>query len=205
MCIPVGGGGGGGTDYSGILARQAEDQRQNNVRRAQVDINDAFKGYDAKYFGDYTTKFGAAYDPQIDDQYLTARKNTQAGLAISGNLTSSYGTSELAQLEKARSLNYQSMGDKATEATNQLRQTVQQNKNNMFSLANTANDPVAVSGQAPQIAASLDTPVAVSPLGDLFGSFSNLAANAISAERQGYYGTGTGLFAPSKRLDRVVA
>lgn len=195
MCLP-GMGGGVPADNSGLYARQAEDARQRAIRDAQSRIDQSFSGFNDDYFNKFQKDYTAANGPQVDDQYVKARKALQGGLAQSGNLTSSYGAEEQADLEKTRKTGYQAVGDNAVNAANALRKAVQGNKSSLYSLANTASDPSAAAGQAPAVAAGLDTPVAVSPIGDLFGSFTQLAANSIAAERAGYYGTGTGMFAP---------
>lgn len=183
-------------DNSGAQAQQAEAARQANIRNAQSGIDSAFSGFNDDYFNKYQKSYTDAYNPLVDQQYNDARKATSLALARSGNLSSSYGADELAKLDAADQTQLANVASNATTATNALKSNVQSNKSNLYSLAQTAGDPGTAAAQAPAVASTLDTPVAVSPLGDLFSSFTNLAANAASAEQNGFYGTGTGLFAP---------
>jgi hypothetical protein len=186
-------------DNSGQQAQQAEQQRQNNITAAQGGIDSAFSGFNDDYFNNYQKSYTNAYDPLVDQQYNDARKSVSLALARTGNLNSSYGADELAKLDAADKTQMANVASNATTATNALKSNVQSNKSNLYGLAQTAGDPGTVAAQAPAIASTLDTPVAVSPLADLFSSFTNLASNAATAEQNGFYGTGTGLFAPPAR------
>ena len=192
-------------DNSGAQARQAEQQRQQNITNAQSGIDSAFSGFNDDYYKKYQKSYVDAYNPLVDQQYGDARKNVSLALARSGNLSSSYGADELAKLDAADQTQMANVASNATTATNAQRTNIQNNKSNLYSMAATAGDPSAASAQASTIASTLDTPVAVSPLGDLFGSFTNLAANAAQAEQNGYYGTGTGLFAPRAGASTYIA
>lgn len=181
-------------DNSGAQARQAEQQRQAAISNADAGIDSAFSGFNDDYYKKYTDSYSKAYNPLVDQQYGDARKALSLGLSRSGNLSSSYGADELAKLDAKNTEQMAKVGSDAIGATNTLRSNVQQNKSNLYNMASTAGDPGVAAAQAPAFAASLDTPVAVSPLGDLFSSFTNIAANAANAEQNGFYGTGTGLF-----------
>lgn len=191
MCM-----GGMPSDNSGAIAKAAADKRQNAITNADNQIEGAFSGFNDDYFNKYQKSYVDAYNPLVDQQYGDARKALSLGLSRSGNLSSSYGAEELAKLDGENEKQMANVASNATTATNSLKSTIQQNKSNLYGMAQSAADPASASAQAASIAANLDTPVAVSPLGQLFGTFTNLAANAASAEQAGYYGTGTGLFAP---------
>lgn len=199
--------GGGERDNSGYEARQAEQHRQNLIREAQTGIDKQFEGFNDDYFKKYETDYRGAYQPQVDQQYDKARRNVMLALSKSGNLTSSYGANELASLEAAKKLNLDTLNSNAIAATNTQRQNIEAGRGDLYSMASAAGDPSKASAQAATRRAALDTPVPISPLGDLFSSFTSLAANAAAAERAGYYGTGTGMFAPSgsrRQLSYVV-
>lgn len=180
-----------------MLAREAEQQRQNNIRAAQRGIDAQFAGFDDGYYDKYKTDYLGAYTPQVNQQYDKARGNLMLALSKSGNLSSSYGAKELAGLEAAKKLNFDTLNSGAISATNGQRQNIEAGRSDLYNMAATAGDPGQAAAMAATRRASLDTPVAISPLGDLFSSFTNLAANAASAERAGYYGTGTGWFGPN--------
>lgn len=186
--------GGGGRDYSGEMARQAEQDRQNRIRAGQQQVDQTFAGFDDNYFNKYRTDYLNAYKPQVDQQYADTRKNVALALSRSGNLSSSYGASKLAELDAKLLERKNQLDDQATQAVNERRAAVESNRSDLYNMTAASADPASASSAAALRRASLDTPVAVSPLGDLFSNFTNLATTAAAAEQAGYYGTGLGLF-----------
>jgi len=193
------GGGGGGYDSSGMLARQAEEQRQSRIREGQSQVDEAFSGFNDDYFNKYKSDYLNAYKPQVAQQYADTRKNVALALSRSGNLSSSYGGSKLAELDAKRLERENQLGDQAIAAVNDRRAAVESGRSDLYNLAASSADPSQASSAAAARRASLDTPVAASPLGDLFSSFTNLASTAAAAEQAGYYGTGLGLFGDNGR------
>ena len=197
--MSLGGGGGGGTDWAGIQARQAEEQRQGRIRAGRDQVDQALSGFDDAYFDKYKTDYANAYRPQIDQQYADTRKNLLLALSRSGNQSSSYGASKLAELDAARLGRQNELGDQATQAVSDRRNAIEGARSDLYDLATVSADPGAASSAAATRRAALDTPVAASPLGDLFSSFTNMASTAAAAEQAGYYGTGLGLFRQNQR------
>lgn len=181
-------------DSSGAQAAYQQNIQHDKIAAADTAINQAFSGFNDDYFNKYAKSYNAAYTPQVDDQYATARTNLVDALGKSGNLTSSYGASQLAALDKAARDHLGYIGTQAEDAADKLRGTVANNKSNLYNLAQTASEPGVAAAQAPVIASSLDTPVAVSPLGQIFSAFANIGSNAIQAQQAGFYGTGIPLF-----------
>jgi hypothetical protein len=132
----------------------------------------------------------------VNQQYDKARENLMLGRSGTGNLTSSYGAERLGQLAGKKKDNLNTLNSSAITATNQQRNNIEGGRTDLYNMAQAAGDPSSAAAAAATRRSSLDTPVPISPLGDLFSSFAPLGANAIAAERAGYYGTGTGLFAP---------
>lgn len=188
------GGGGGGTDYSGQLARQAEQDRQNRIREGQRQVDSAFAGFDDAYFDKYKGDYLNTYKPQVNQQYADTRKNLALALSRSGNLSSSYGAGKMAELDTKRFERTNQLDDQAIQAVNDRKASVESNRSDLYNLATAAADPSQAASAAAARRATLDTPVASSPLGDLFSSFTNIATTAAAAEQAGYYGTGLGIF-----------
>lgn len=185
-----------------MLARQAEQQRQARIRDANQQIDDQFAGFNDAYFDKYKKDYLGAYEPQVDQQYAKARENTMLALSKSGNLSSSYGAKKLAELEGKKQENANTLNSSAIQAVNAQRGNIENGRTDLYSMAQSAGDPSSAAAAAATRRSTLDTPVPISPLGDLFSSFTSLAANAVAAERAGYYGTGTGLFAPKQEGGR---
>jgi hypothetical protein len=184
-------------DNSGALAQQAQNARESQIRAADSAIDQAFSGFDDNFYINHHKAYVDAQTPLADEQYNNTRKQVALSLARTGNLSSSYGINTLADVDKQNQTNLGNIESAATDSTRSLGQQIQNNKSILYSLASSASDPSQAAAQAPIYAAGLDTPVGASPLGDLFSQFAGVTANAIRAEQNGYYGTGTGLFAPS--------
>lgn len=188
-----------------MMARQAEQDRQNRVRQGQSQVDEAFAGFDDGYFNKYKSDYLDAYKPQVAQQYSDTRKNVALALSRTGNLSSSYGGQQMAGLDTKRLERENQLGDSAIQAVGERRNAVEDNRSDLYNLAAASADPSQAASSAAARRASLDTPIAASPLGDLFSSFTNLASTAVAAEQAGYSDTGLGLFGGDRRSRRPVS
>jgi hypothetical protein len=185
-------------DHSAEIARAAEEDRQKRVTAGREAVDQKFSAFNPDYFNDFQGKYLDYYTPQVDKQSAAARKALTLRLAGSGNLTSSYGADEFRQFSEMDKQRRDELVNQAISATNDRRSKTDQTKAELYNLATSAADPLMASAAAGTRAASLDQPQTFSPLGNVFADAINLGSTAIAAERRGQYGTGTGLFRPSR-------
>src|SRR3546814_8372533 len=136
----------------------------------------------------------AYYQPQLDRQYQNARRKSVLGLHRTGNLSSSAGAGKLGDLTRAYNDNRTLLANNALSAVNDLRGRIEASRNDLYGQNRAAADPSAAASQAAAQVGFLGTPPAFSPLGQLFGNFTNMATTGLAAERAGYPGFNTGLF-----------
>ncbi len=194
MCLPK-----APKDNSAEIARQAEVERQQKITEGRSAIDQQFAAFDPAYYQGLSDSYSGYYMPQLDDQFAKAKKALIFNLARGGNLNASAGAQSLAELTGAYKKNQAVIGDQAQSAAQQQRGQVENNKSELYNQLSASADPKAAATTAAARASSLTAPQGYSPLGDLFASFLNPVSTAIAYERNGFPGTGTGLFAPKKR------
>jgi hypothetical protein len=183
-------------DNSAELARKREEERQANIRAGRARIDDTFATFDDAYFNDYSDAYTGHYFPQLEDKYEDARRKLALQLSGSGRLNSSAGAKSFGDLTEAYSQNRTQIADQALAAANALRGDVESARSDLYSQNTASADPSAAASSALARVSVLDRPPAYNPLGDIFASFLDTAATAVSAEKAGYRGFNTGLFQP---------
>lgn len=181
-------------DNSAEQARIDEQARQARIREGQGGIDTAFSKFDDGYYDNYKQDYLGYYRPQLQDQAAEARKKVIFNLSRSGNLDSSAGADALADFEKERGIKEGQVGASALDAVNSFRQSVNQNKTDLYNINRSAADPSSAAAQAATRAADLSAPVNYSPLGDVFASLLNSFGQQAALEARGYPGLQTGLF-----------
>lgn len=190
MCV----GGKAPKDNSAEIARQQEEARQQRIRDGQSAIDTNFAQFNDPYFDNYRQEYMAYYQPQLDRQFQDAKRKAVLGLHRTGNLSSSAGAGKLGELTRAYNDNRTMLANNALSAVNDLRGRIEESRNNLYSQNRSAADPSAAASQAAAQAGYLGAPPTFSPLGQLFGNFTNMAMTGLAAERAGYPGFNTGLF-----------
>lgn len=170
MCFGGGGGGDGGAAEQQAKLDAKEAQRQADIKTGQGNIEKAFSQFDPAYYDKFKTDYTGYYTPQIADQYSTAKDKLAATLAGRGTLDSTVGASKFAQLDKTRADSEADIGNQSTDASNNLKKSVEDTKTNLFQINNSAADPAGISAQAIGQASAIAAPRALSPLGQVFAS-----------------------------------
>lgn len=190
--------GGGGSDDAAQEAREAEERRQANIRRGKSNIDSTFERFDDSFYGGIEGDALGFYEPELDRQYQDALRAVTLGLARSGNLAASAGNSKLEDLEESLQRNQTLIADRSRSYGNQARSDIEAARSELYAQNTAAADPSAASANAIARADVLSQPPVFSPLEALFAEFTANLANSVRAEQQGFVGTGTGLFSPTK-------
>ncbi len=166
---------GGGNNASQRLAQEAaarqaaaEAKRQADVREGQGKIDEAFKQFDPTYYSGFQDAFRNNYTPQVDRQYAVAKDKLIATLAGRGTLESTAGAGRLGEIEGTRTGALADIGNRAVDASNELKSKVEGAKTNLYGINASVADPAAMAAQATGSAASIVAPQALSPLGNVF-------------------------------------
>lgn len=183
-------------DNSAKKARREEEARQARIHQGVNNIDLAFEGFNKGYFDKYSKDFQGFYLPQLDSQYGDAKRGLTYNLARSGNLEASTGAKSFGDAEEKYLGARTDIADRAFDSVNNLRGRIEDTKSNLYAMNASAADPGQAIARSTASASLVGQPQAKTPLGDVFASLLNGSAQAVGAERQGYRGTGTGLFAP---------
>lgn len=197
MCAPGLFGGGAPKDDSAERARQEEAARQGRITAGQEAIDQQFAGFDDSYFDKFKGDYTGFYAPQLDEQYVDARKKATVRLASTGGLQTSAGASQLGGLFKSYNDQKSALAGKAMDAARGLRGQVDSNKTELYQLNRSAADPAQATALATQRAGGIQ-PQSFSPLGNVFGDLVNNVGTGIALESRGFPGLGTGFFSTGK-------
>lgn len=150
--------------------RRREEERQQRVQAGREGINSAFSQFDDNFFTGFTDAFKQSQLPSLDRQFGDARGKLIAALAGRGTLESTVGADALADLQLTNDDARTDIGNRATDATNDLRSRIENTKSNLFGLNTGSTDPAQLNTQAISAASTLAAPPSTTPLGDVFSS-----------------------------------
>lgn len=147
-----------------------EEDRQQQIRAGKGEIDSAFAQFGPEYFQNYQNTFKDFYTPDINRQYDLAKDKLIATLAGRGTLESTPGAVKFGELEGTRSGALADVGNRAVDASNELRGKVEGAKSNLYAQNASAGDPAAAASAASGAAASLVAPRSMTPLGNVFAA-----------------------------------
>lgn len=198
----MGGGGKGGGSADDI--RADELARQERIRKGTAEIDKTFGAqFNDNTFAGRRQAYLDYASPQLETQYGDAQKKLTFSLARNGNLESSVRGQKAGELQKAYDLNKQQIADQAVASETDMRNAVEDARNNLIMSLNATGDDQGAASAAINRATALSKPAAYSPLVDLFSSFTSTLGQQAAMERANYFSGGqvaprynTGLFAP---------
>lgn len=196
----MGGGGKNAASREASRARAEEEARQGRIREGTRSINDTFSRFDDNFFGDIRDAFVTFGQPQLDDQFRDASEKTTFDLARSGTLNSSIRGERNADLQKQYDIERQNLIDKARGYETEARNNVERSRGDLISMLQVTGDATGAANSALTRAATLATPPAYSPLGQLFQDSTAMLGQQMAQERAFALGLGprprnsTGLF-----------
>lgn len=171
------GGGGGGSDNSAEIARREEAARQARIQEGQVAIDNVFTGFNDDFYNQYQQDYLGYYNPQLQDQYEDARKRLTLQLAQSGNLTSSAGANQMADLQEYYNTQQTGITNEALAAMQNLQGNIDSRKSQLYADNRAAADPGNAAAQAASAASALQPAPPSSPLANAFADFFNNLGN----------------------------
>lgn len=175
-------------DNSGAIARQQEQERQQNIVRGTDKINAAFSGFDDDFYKQRETDYLDYYTPQLDEQAGDANDALTYNLARGGNLDSSTGAKQAADLTRKISDARGSVVQGAAGASQGARGDVENNRSDLIQMLQGGGNVANAANSAASRAEQLTRPPPYSPLLDLFSQGLGQTANSIQLQGMGYEG-----------------
>jgi hypothetical protein len=202
MCSLFGDGGKAAAAQNAALAaqaaqdqRDAEAKREANITAGKASIDNSFGQFDDNYYKKYQDAQLGAAEPQIADQYNVASDKLNAALEDRGVRNSSIAGGYYNTLDKTRGTAEADAASSAADATNALKNNVQSQKNNLYTLNSTGADPSTIATQAIGSATALAPNQTYTQLGDLFANVLKPVSSFVSANNYSPYGgASTSLF-----------
>lgn len=189
--------GGGQSDNSGaqIAAQQKADEkaRQDRINEGRSRIDSSFAQYNDPYFAQFRQDYTAAQNPDIDQQYATAKDRLAAALANRGVLGSTIAGNAFGDLTKTNTKARTDLANQAFDASNTFHNQIEKTKSDLYSTNIAAADPGMIANRAEGEAASLVAP-RPGELGDIFASVLAPFASYQRASAYSPYSKGGSLF-----------
>lgn len=186
----MGGGGKNAAKREAQRARADEEARQARIREGTSSINDTFSKFDDGFFGGIRDSFVDFARPQVDDQFRKASEQGTYQLARSGTLESSMRGEQTADMQKQYDISLQDITDKARGYETEARNNVERGRGDLISMLQVTGDATGAANSALSRAATLATPPAYSPLGQLFQDGTAMLGQQMAAERAFALGLG---------------
>jgi hypothetical protein len=165
-------------------------------------VADGGHGFDDSYYKGIAKAYEDYYLPLVTEQYKVAQRKLALG---SPSTNSSAYLRDVGDLERDYEREQVGVKDRAQQSVADARNKVESNRADLYRLADTGVGIDSIANQASERAASLTTPPAYSPIGDLFSAYTGDYVNRLVAQRSGYdVGANPLLFDNSKRKGSVV-
>jgi len=140
-------------------------------------------GFGEDFFNGRRDAYTGYANPQLENQYGDANKQLTFALDRSGLLNSSARGEKAGDLQQLYDLNKQEIGDKAVSYSTQAKSSLEDARANLISTLNATGDAEGAVNSALTRSKILSEPAAYSPLGQLFGDFTNTLGIQAAQER----------------------
>lgn len=160
-------------DTSAQQAEQAAAKRQALVTQGQSAIDSSFAPFNDDYFANYSKAYVDNYNPQVDEQYGRAKTQVRYDAARKGVLDSTPAITSADRLNDEYGRQRQQIASNAVGAANDQRNTVQNQKTQLYALNEASANPTMAAERSAAAAGTIPNTPQYSALGDLFGGLVN--------------------------------
>jgi hypothetical protein len=164
--------GGGGTNYASVAAQQ-EATREANITQGTTAINNAYAGFTPQFYQNYASDYVANEEPQLGQQYQTAKNQIGFNLANRGLSNSGTANTQWDALATTMGQSQQQLVDQGQTASQNLEQNVQASQSNELNTLYNSADPAQAGSSAIATAASFSSTPAVVGLSNMFSNLLN--------------------------------
>ena len=165
------------------LARQQEEARQEEIRRGREAIDQTFGQFDDNFFARNRQAFKDFALPQLDQQFGDASRDLTFDLARSGLMNSSVRGEQAGRLQRLYDSNMQQVTNEALSREQQQRGAVEGARGDLVNMLQLTGDAQGAANQALSRANMLSQPQPFSPLGQMFGTFTQGLGTQAAMER----------------------
>lgn len=175
-------------DNTASIMRAQEQERQQNVLRGTGKVDAAFSGFNDDFYKQRETDYTDFYMPQVEQQGRDAGDQLTYSLARGGNLDSSTGAKQAANLTGKINEARGSVAEGAFGASAAARGDVENNRSDLIRMLEGGGNIANAANTAQSRAMQMTRPPPYSPLTDLFSNFTGQLANSVALQGQGYPG-----------------
>lgn len=175
-------------DNSAQIMRDQENERQQNIRRGTGKIDAAFSGFGDDFYKQRESDYKDFYMPQVEKQGKDAQDQLTYSLARGGNLDSSTGNKQAADLTQKVNDARGAVAEGAFGAGQQARSDVEGNRGDLIQMLQGGGNLANAANTAQARALALTKPPPYSPLTDLFANYTGQLANSAQLQAMGYPG-----------------
>jgi hypothetical protein len=168
--------------------------KQQQLTDATTQINNSFDQFDGNFYKNYGQQLMSFWQPDLDRQYGDAQRSVNYNFADTQPGGGSAPAEAMGRLKQAYDSAELSAQDNATSQSNQLHSSIEGQRSNLLSEANSSTDPGGVASSTAGQISSIPTQAPYSPLGDVFSNLTSQYATATQAAKNG--GIGWGFLTP---------
>ncbi len=158
----------GGSDNSAAIARQAERKRQIRISDGGLRVDDAFKGFNDKFYSGVSDDYNAYYTPLLEDQYTNAQEAATFKLANQGGIDSSAGAKLMADLFERYQNQRNDISQQAVNASKNQKAKVESDRANLVQQLEAGGSVRSAANNAVNRANTLNEYSNYNPLEDVF-------------------------------------
>jgi hypothetical protein len=191
-----------GKNNAGAEQRALETERAARVDQSRAAIDKNFEGFDDEFYNSRAKDYEQFAVPQVASQYDNTKRNLTYSLARSGLLGSGVEAQKTAALDKENAQQLRNVSDTAQSQANELRQTVEGQRSNLYAQAEASADPGAATNLALRTAQAYERPTSFAPIGNFFKNYTE--AYLANNEARQYNPNVAPLFAWGGQTQRIV-
>ena len=168
----------GGGGNAAALAAQQQKERAAALATGKAAIDQQFAGFTPEFYNQRKQDYINFAMPQLGQQFRTQQNEAQYSLANKGQTRSSQAQALGRTLGQNLAQNQQTIANAGQAQANQLQQSVEGQRNNLYSVLSSSQDPSMAATAALGTAQGFSTPSAFVPIGQMFSDWTqnNLAA-----------------------------
>lgn len=188
-------------------ARQKEEERQARIKAGSAKIDETFSVFGDTFYNDRKNEYMNYYQPQLDEQFKSAKDELTYAFARNGTLNSTMAADKQADLLKKYDVERAGIMSQAdSEIANQQSRNNAE-KSSLISQLQSTGDADRVSNEAlARTQQMFNNRPAYSPLGDIFGGVASAIGNVRAGQQAGQvYNTYFGTKNPRSTTTRTVS
>jgi hypothetical protein len=188
MCF--GDGGAKAQERAAAEQRREEQQRKRRIAEGTAAIDSTFAPFNDGFFAARGKAYSDFANPQVEDQFKTAREKLIYALARNSLTNSTVAADKFANLQKTYDTTRQVVAGRAGDEANKARLAAESNRSDLVAQLQATADPGAAARSAVARSAAISQTPGFDPLGNLFTNVTAGLADLTTNPQNGYKGLG---------------